>query len=321
MKTTLAQARIETEFLPLWQAPLAARRRASFGFARKGEAFHLAFQERGSINPVALDVCPVMVPQITDVMGELAQFARFAHQHHKTRLVVSASLNGLDVALNQDVPLIEAMERKAVALAASYPFIARFSINGKIALQVRAPMQPMGLAEVNPPPGSFLQAVKEAEDEMAAFAVQHLRGAKNIADLFAGCGAFTFPLAKKATVTAFESEPLAIEAIMDAKRRVSGLKAVNVQERDLFKEPLAGKRLREFDGLMIDPPRAGAKTQVEAILKYPAPKIVMASCNPASFARDARALIEGGYTLKALKPIDQFLYSPHMELIAAFKRV
>lgn len=318
---TLDQAGVEVaEILPTWQAPLGARRRAGFGFARVEKEFALAFQEKGSINPVALEMCPVIHPDITQHMDALAAFGRLAHQHHKTRLNVTLSDNGLDVALSQVKPIAPREEKALIQLAASMGFIARFSVNGEVLVSLRPASHQMGTASVVPPPGGFLQAVKAAEDEMVSFALKHLKGAKKIADLFAGCGAFSFPLAGLAPVEALESERAALKALEDAKKSARGIKELIATPRDLYKEPLSGKRLRGFDGLMIDPPRAGAKAQCEAIAENPPPRLVMASCNPQSFARDAAILQKAGYRITELLPVDQFLYSPHLELIAAFER-
>ena len=126
-------------------------------------------------------------------------------------------------------------------------------------------------------------------------------------------------LAARAKVAAFDSEADAIAALT-AARNAPGLKPITTERRDLFRRPLLKHELDTFDAVVIDPPRAGAKTQCEQLAASKVGTVVSVSCNPATFARDARILIDGGYRLKSVTPIDQFLWSPHIELVAVFER-
>jgi 23S rRNA (uracil1939-C5)-methyltransferase len=173
---------------------------------------------------------------------------------------------------------------------------------------------------VDLPPGAFLQAVPEAEQAMARLVVEGVGKARKVADLFCGLGTFTFALARKASVTAAEADPALLAALSAGARHASGLKPVTVLRRDLTREPLSWQELKAFDAVVFDPPRAGAIAQAQALAKSKVPRVVAVSCNPATFARDARALIDGGYRLTRVTPVDQFVFSPHVELVASFVR-
>lgn len=170
------------------------------------------------------------------------------------------------------------------------------------------------------PPGVFLQAVPEAEAIMADLVLQAVGKVKSAADLFSGLGTFTFPLACTARVLAVDSDRRSITALEKAARGSAGLKPITARVRDLMREPLSRLELEEFSAVVLDPPRAGAKAQAEMLAKSRVPTIVMVSCNPATAARDARTLIDGGYKLETVTPIDQFVYSAHLELVAVFRR-
>ena len=184
----------------------------------------------------------------------------------------------------------------------------------------RPPWQGMGRARVAPPPGAFLQATAEGEAALVA-AVRGLVGdAARVADLFAGCGTFALPLAERAEVLAVEGEAAMLAALDAGWRKAEGLKRIRVEARDLFRRPLQPAELDRFDAVTIDPPRAGAEAQVRELAASRVPRIAMVSCNPATFARDAEILVAGGYKLGEVRPVDQFRWSGHVELAAAFRR-
>jgi 23S rRNA (uracil1939-C5)-methyltransferase len=177
-----------------------------------------------------------------------------------------------------------------------------------------------GGVTIAPPPGVFLQAVPEAEAIMIGYIVAATANAKYVADLFCGIGTFTFPLARGARVLAVDGDRRAVEALDAAAKAAQAIKPVDVKVRDLLREPLARKELEPFDAVVFNPPRAGAKAQAEMLAKSRVPTVVGVSCNPATLARDARILIDGGYALEKVSPIDQFLFSPHVEAVAVFRR-
>jgi 23S rRNA (uracil1939-C5)-methyltransferase len=170
------------------------------------------------------------------------------------------------------------------------------------------------------PPGAFLQATAAGEAALAALVLEHCGKAGRIADLFAGVGPFALRLAERARITAIDSDKGAIAALQRAAETTAGLKAVAVEARDLFRRPLLATELKPFDCVVFDPPRQGAEAQARALAASAVPVVVAVSCNAATFARDARILADGGYRLTRVTPVDQFLYSPHVEIVARLQK-
>ena len=208
----------------------------------------------------------------------------------------------------------------AVVETANQHRIARLSVDGVPMLTRATPALTMAGIQVVPPPSAFVQVAAEAETVMAALAVEAAGKAKRAVDLFAGLGTFTFALAAKARVLAIDSDRSLITALGDATRKASGLKPVETKVRDLFQDPLSARELDGVDMVVFDPPRAGAKAQAEALSKSKVKTIVAVSCNPATLARDLVILIDGGYRLKSVTPVDQFLFTPHLEAVAVLQR-
>jgi 23S rRNA (uracil1939-C5)-methyltransferase len=178
----------------------------------------------------------------------------------------------------------------------------------------------MGGAGVEPPPGAFVQAVAEAETEMVRLVVTAAAKAKRVADLFCGIGTFTFPLARHARVLAVDDNEDAVAALTTAARHAQGLKPIETKVRDLFRIPLSPRELEGFDAVVLDPARSGAEAQAQQLARARVPVAICVSCNPGTLARDARILLDGGYVLESVTPIDQFLFSAHVEAIAVFRR-
>jgi 23S rRNA (uracil1939-C5)-methyltransferase len=177
-----------------------------------------------------------------------------------------------------------------------------------------------GDASIVLPPGGFLQAVARAEAAMATVAGDALAGLDRVADLFCGSGAFTFRLARTASVFALDAAPSAIAALEGGRALASGLKAIRAEARDLFRRPLLAMEMKKIDGVLFDPPRAGALDQAGEIARSKVSTVVGVSCNPVTFARDAKVLVAAGFKLERVTPVDQFLWSPHIELIGVFRR-
>ena len=177
----------------------------------------------------------------------------------------------------------------------------------------------MGLARVRPPPGGFLQATLEGERVLAQLALSAVQGARRVADLFCGAGAFALRLAVDHDVHAVEIERPALAALTRAAGATRGLRAVTSEARDLFHRPLAPDELKGFDAVIFDPPRAGALAQSRALAASAVATIVAVSCNAASFARDMRVLVAGGYRLESVTPSDQFRFSPHVGIVAILR--
>jgi 23S rRNA (uracil1939-C5)-methyltransferase len=185
--------------------------------------------------------------------------------------------------------------------------------------QRAAPAVTIGRATLTLPPGSFLQATQLGEDTLARLVSGHAGKPKTIADLFCGVGPFALRLAENTKVTAMDSDDAALAALAQAAH-APGLKPVAVQKRDLFRRPLTAPELKGFDVVIFDPPRQGAEAQARELAKSKAPLVIAVSCNAATFARDAKILIDGGYTLSAVTPVDQFKYTAHVEIVARFER-
>jgi 23S rRNA (uracil1939-C5)-methyltransferase len=213
----------------------------------------------------------------------------------------------------------EAGRRSLIDLAEAQD-LARISLGpeAELLLQRRLPRILFGKTEVALPPGAFLQpsAIGQAALTRAVTAV--LKGRKRIADLYAGCGTFTFALAEGAKVHSVEGDPSAQEALAAAARGLGG--RVTAERRDFARSPLTPAELERFDALLLDPPRAGAKAQTAAIATSRLDLVAYVSCDPGSFARDARLLIDGGFRLERVLPIDQFPWSAHLELVGVFRR-
>lgn len=306
---------------PMRSVALHSRRRAFFGVACRGDAVVLGFREEGRHVLVDLAECPVLDPLIVQSLPLLRQLAGMALPDGAGgRLLVTRAQDGLDVAIENGEATLGPGLSTALARAAGQGPIQRLTVFGEVVFFDRPPTVLLGGVRVELPPGAFLQAVPEAESIMTDLVLQAVRKVKTVADLFAGLGTFTFPLARKTRVLAVDLERRSISALEKAARAAPGLKPITARVRDLLREPLSRLELDEFGAVVLDPPRAGAKAQAEMLAKSRVPTIVMVSCNPATAARDARILIDGGYKLEAVTPIDQFVYSTHLELVAIFRR-
>jgi 23S rRNA (uracil1939-C5)-methyltransferase len=198
--------------------------------------------------------------------------------------------------------------------------MARVSVGGVPVIELQAPVLHFAGKAVSPPPGAFLQAVPEAEQAMIDLVTAALGKSRNVGDLFCGLGTLTLPIARKARVLAYDADRTAIATLNEAQRKNQGLKPIKAGPRDLFRDPLSPMEMKDLDAVVLDPPRAGAKAQCERLAGTKIKRVVMVSCSPATLARDLRILMDGGYRLDAVTPIDQFLYSPHLEAVAMLSR-
>lgn len=252
------------------------------------------------------------------VLGEIVQIG--ASRKGEVTLTVTRAEGGADVAVSGAKPLDAALRLDLAGLV-ERAGLARLAWEGEvIALRV-PPAQRFGAARVVPPPGAFLQATPEGEADLLAAVRDAVGPAHRLADLFAGCGTFALPLAERAEVHAVEGEAAMLTALDSGWRQAAGLKRVTVETRDLFRRPLLADELRGFDAVVIDPPRAGAEAQMAELARSTVPVIAAVSCNPVSFARDARLLVQGGYRLDWVQAVDQFRWSPHVELAARFTKM
>ena len=303
-------------------SPPGTRRRAGFHCLSKGKGgVHIGFHERGSNRIVDLQDCKVLSPQILAFLPVLRDFLRkLLSEGQKASVQVSESETGLDVWIDNRRKL-DMRLRMTLADFATDADLARlvWGEDKEIVAERRAPLVRFGGVPVLPPPGAFLQPTVLGEQALVALAVKALAGARRIADLFSGCGTFSLPLAASASVHSVEGDGEMTAALKRAAD-MAALARVSVERRDLFRRPLLAAELEAYDGVLFDPPRVGAKEQAEQLAKSKVPVVVAVSCNPATFARDARALVNGGYVMEQVTPVDQFLWTTHVELVAVFRK-
>jgi len=325
-KGTLAEAfrhrGIDAAIEPLSRIPLNSRRRAYLGVEREGAEVTIGFREERRHALVDMEECFVLAPEIVAALPHLADLARVVMPDRSAgRLLVTRLDHGLEVSFENGVKGLGPRELGRLAELAERARLVRLIVAAAPVVE-RAPAElTVGGVAIGMPPGLFFQAVEEAERRIIDLVLAALPGrARRVADLFAGVGTLTFPLARRAEVAAFDSDKRAIGVLAAAHKRTPGLKPATVRVRDLFAEPLSRKELEGFDMVVLDPPRAGAKTQAEMLARSEVPVVVAVSCNPATLARDARILIDGGYAMGTVTPIDQFLFSAHVEAVATFRR-
>jgi len=298
----------------------ASRRRAALSARRTEAGIILGYNRALSHTIIDIAECPVVVPEIEAALPKLRQLAGLiCATSQPFHLTATATDTGLDIAVTGSGKLPDAQRQQATAFVVRKQ-LARLSVDGEIIVEPRKPEISVGTSRVALPPGGFLQAVAAAEQSMADLVLEHLKRPKRVADLFAGAGAFALRLAKQVEVHAVEGDQAALSALDRAFRFGSGLKRVNVEKRDLFQRPLTFKELNAFDGVVFDPPRAGAEAQSKQLARSDVPLVAAVSCNPTTLARDLRILIDGGYRLVSISPIDQFLWSPHVEAVALLEK-
>jgi len=302
--------------------PCRGRRRRAVLSARQTSAgVLLGYHREASHELIDLAECPVLHAGIVAALPKLRMLiSPLLSRSGEMRLTVTWSQAGLDVSIEQIAANLTPELRARIAQAVTTAGIARVSIAGDPVCEALAPFLTLGSADVPLPPGTFLQAVAESEDDMAQLILQAAGKSKSVADLFCGLGAFTFRIAGKARVFAADSDKAAIAALNAGLRKAKGLKPIETLVRDLFREPLSATELKDFDCVVFDPPRAGAEAQARMLARAKLKTVVAVSCYPATLARDARILIDGGYTLESVTPVDQFQYSPHIEAVAVFRR-
>jgi 23S rRNA (uracil1939-C5)-methyltransferase len=318
---TLAQARLDAPVDDLVDAHGEGRRRAVF-HARRGQrdVLEVGFAALRAHHVVAIDRCPILAPALDGAIATAwAVSEPLAPTRKPLDIQVTATDAGLDVDVRGSGPLTAASTAE-LAKVAEQRRLARLTRHGEIVAQRATPVLRIGRARVVPPPGAFLQATAAGEETLARLVGAHCDGAKTVADLFCGIGPFALRLAERARVLAADADADAIAALTTAARGTQGLKPIEAQARDLFRRPLAAAELKGLDAVVFDPPRQGGEAQARALAASAVPIIVAVSCNPATFARDARILADGGYRLTRVTPVDQFLYSAHVELVALFQR-
>lgn len=298
------------------------RRRAEFVLRKVGGRVLAGFNRRLSAKIVDLEMCLVLDPALVALLPPLREtFAPLLAPGAGLDVQATLTQTGIDMVLRGIEPDLAARER--LVAFATQTGLARLSLrrrDGEVeAVVVRGtPQVSFGGVAVDLPPGAFLQASPAAERRLCDAVVAGVGDAARVADLYAGCGTFTLSLPQAAQVTAVEGETAQAEALRKAASRAG--RRVTVETRDLVRRPLQGAELARFDAVVLDPPRAGAREQAVTLAASKVPRVVMVSCMPGTFARDARILVEGGYRLVEVRPVDQFVFTPHIELVGLFTR-
>lgn len=312
---------IEIEVAPLIACLPGERRRVTMTARLTEKGVVLGFLQANTHQIVPVEECPISIPAIVgrlDVVRRLV--AALGSGSEPFRIAIGATLSGLDINM-MDMKKPDPKKRQAATdIMLREKGIARVSVEGEIIVEPQKPVLDIGGVQVVLPPGGFTQATVRAEDAMAALVTGHLGKSKRVADLFSGLGTFALRLARKSAVHAVEFDAPALAALDHAARHAQGLKPISIERRDLFRRPMQPLDLKNFDGLCFDPPRAGAEQQCRELAKSKVQKIAAVSCNPTTLARDLRILIDGGYRLKSVTPIDQFLWSSHVEAVALLER-
>jgi len=325
-KTDIVRAALEVHglsatFLDIHTSPLQSRRRATLSARRTKKGAMSGFHAKASDVIVEIPDCTLLHPDLISARPAVEALAQVgASRKHALSVALTLSSAGIDAAVQGGKPLDGPLRIELAALAQAHD-LARLSWDGEGVVTRRAPLQRFGPASVEPPPGAFLQATRAGEAALQADVARIVGGASTVVDLFAGCGTFALPLAADHAVHAVEGDAAMTDALCKAWRMTDGLRAVTVESRDLFRRPLEPDELAQFDAAVIDPPRAGAEAQIATLARSTLPVLAYVSCNPTSFARDAKTLVDAGYRLDSLRVVDQFRWSAHVELVAEFTHV
>jgi 23S rRNA (uracil1939-C5)-methyltransferase len=305
--------------LPFIVAP-SSRRRAVLAVVLRDGVAQIGFRAQRSHAVVDLRECRVLTPALVSLIQSLREIVpSLLRNGEDAELRLTESESGADVALSfarrnmVDIP-------QALSQWAARERVARVTVNGRTAVQLAEPEVNLADVTVALPERVFLQPTREGEEILQAHVREAIGRAKRVVDLFAGCGTFSLALARSASVHAVDSDTDALAALSDAVRRASAIKPVTTEVRDLFRLPLQTREFRGFDAAVLDPPRAGALGQAQTLAGSRIGRVAYVSCNSESFARDARVLADGGFGLDWVRPVDQFLWSSHIELVALFER-
>ncbi len=306
--------------MPTITSPAESRRRITLAATRTRKGIVIGFHGRADAAIKPVETCAVAEPALVAAIPKLEELvATAASRKGEVKITLTLTNGGVDAAVT-GAKTLEGPKKALLAGVAARAGLARLGWNGEEVASMGEPVVTMGRARVKPPPGGFLQPTRDGEAALLEAVREAVGGAGRIADLYCGSGTFTLPLAEQAEILAFEGDGAAVAALDAAWRAAPGLKRVVAERRDLNHRPLLAPEFKGIDAVVIDPPRAGARNQVEQLADAPVSRIAFVSCNPATFARDARTLIDGGYRLDWVQPVDQFRWSPHVELAAGFTR-
>ncbi len=296
------------------------RRRATFSGRRTKKGVQVGFHARASDLIVEVPDCKVLAPELLALRPALGELTR-SHASRKGEISFAMTLTegGIDLSVTGGKPPGHSDHVTLAAFAQTHD-LARLTWDGETIVTLQSPVIRVADVAVTPPPGAFLQATPDGETALRNCVQEAVGDARRIVDLFAGCGTFALPLARQAEVHAVEGDPTLTATLDDAWRKAASVKKVTTETRDLFRRPLLPDELKKFDAAVIDPPRAGAEAQTMELAQAGPDRIAFVSCNPVTFARDAKTLTESGYSLDWIDVVDQFRWSSHVELAAQFTR-
>lgn len=315
----LAQFDLTPDIKPLVDAYGTGRRRVVFHARKIDGRVEAGFMARRTHRLVAVDACPILVPALAGAPDLALRIAQIIDTDKPLDIHLTATKTGIDCDI-RGLGVPSDRQRRRLVENIDQLGLARLSVHSALMAMRTEPVIAIGRSLVQVPSGTFLQATAAGEETLTRLAFEMADGAKKIADLFCGVGPFSLKLAEKAGVTAFDSDEPAIAALAAAAARTEGLKPVTAIARDLFRVPLVPHELNMFDTVLLDPPRAGARAQMEQIAKSDVARVISVACDVQSFARDAKILVDAGYVFDHVVPVDQFAFSPHLEMVGLFTK-
>ncbi|QQA42841.1 class I SAM-dependent RNA methyltransferase [Pelagovum pacificum] len=321
VETALKARGIDGEIAGIETSPPRSRRRAKLSGRRTKKGALVGFHARGSDVLIEVPDCEILLPALRGLIPALEELTvAIGSRKGEIAYTVTDTLNGPDLHIHNAKPLDEEL-RRTLADFAQANDLSRLVLEDEQIVTRLPPVQQFGKAQVAPPPGAFLQATRQGETALKTRVLDTVLGAARVVDLFSGCGTFSLPLAERSEVHAVETFAPMLEALDKGWRHTQGIKKVTTEKRDLFRNPLDVSDLGRFDAAVLDPPRAGAEAQVREIADSDLTQVAMVSCNPVTFARDAQTLLDGGFKMGPITVVDQFRWSAHVELFAAFTRL
>ncbi len=328
----LAHAGVAANVGPVFRVPSASRRRARFFASRVGKSAVIGFQAAASHRIVDMSSCPALEPALFALVAPLRDFfAGVLSPGARAEAEAQVVGGALDVVIRLAQTQGRGLNEKLLRLAGEAK-IARISWQelrkgrgpgGEVELVAEfAPVRAVfGGIDVTLPPLAFLQASRAGEAALVAAVLERIEPGAHVADLYAGAGTFTLPLTARAKrIAAFDGAADLVAALQQAARSGGVGERVAATARDLERRPLMARELDAFDTVVFDPPRGGAEAQTRQIAASKVRNVVAVSCNPVSFARDAKILMDAGFEIGPVMPVDQFVWTRHLELVAAFTR-
>jgi 23S rRNA (uracil1939-C5)-methyltransferase len=327
VRTALGRHGIDAQLAPLLQTPVNARRRATLALVMTQDGPVLGFNAAYSDRVIGIDGCPLLAPALAGLWAPLKAFCKvvFTAPMRADIRITQAGAGSLEVVVITDQGL-DLRKREAIAAFADTHDLARFcwqapGSSPEPVVQRRPVTLNIGKAEIEMPVGGFLQPSAEGEAILQKLVLEAAAGAKRVADLYCGIGTFAFVLASAGKhVLAADDNAAQIAALDQAAGRAGLGGHISTQVRDLKSSPFEAAAFVDFDAVIFDPPRAGAKAQAECLADSAARTVIAVSCNPATLARDLRILMDGGYVLESVNPVDQFPMSYHVEAVAVLRR-